>query len=394
MIRSIRSSLVTLLLSCAVVPACSLATADEPSVEVSKVEVTVHTVAKKPEAAPLVQIALLLDTSNSMDGLIRQAQDQLWAIVNELAEKKRHGQRPRLEVALFEYGNNSLPATENYIRQIVPLTGDLDAISEALFELKTNGGSEYCGAVVSEATSVLDWKPGDDHYKAIFIAGNEAFTQGGVEYRSACSRAKGEGVVVNTIHCGNEREGIQGKWRDAARLGGGDFLTINQDHAVRHLECPQDAEILRLNIELNSTYLPFGEQGEQGARRQTGQDESAAGIAADTLARRAVSKAQSNAYRNESWDLIDAVESDEELLSKLDDDALPDHLKGKTVEEQKAMIAASAESRKQIQAKIAKLGKERSEYVKQERAKAGQDHSLGTAVQELIRKQAADKGFE
>jgi len=36
------------------------------------------------DEAPLIQIALLLDTSNSMDGLINQARSQLWAIVNSL----------------------------------------------------------------------------------------------------------------------------------------------------------------------------------------------------------------------------------------------------------------------------------------------------------------------
>src|SRR5438045_3476712 len=48
--------------------------------------------AAKPEAAkpdavekPKIQMAVLLDTSNSMDGLIGQARTQLWKIVNEFA---------------------------------------------------------------------------------------------------------------------------------------------------------------------------------------------------------------------------------------------------------------------------------------------------------------------
>src|SRR6185295_3102994 len=35
-----------------------------------------------------IMLALLLDTSNSMDGLIEQAKSQLWKIVNELAAAK------------------------------------------------------------------------------------------------------------------------------------------------------------------------------------------------------------------------------------------------------------------------------------------------------------------
>jgi hypothetical protein len=46
------------------------------------------------EKQPVVQIALLLDTSSSMDGLIAQAKSQLWKIVNEFINAKQNGVRP------------------------------------------------------------------------------------------------------------------------------------------------------------------------------------------------------------------------------------------------------------------------------------------------------------
>src|SRR5512146_541218 len=79
---------------------------------------------------PLVQLALLLDTSNSMDGLIDQAKSQLWKVVNEFITARRAGQRPELQVALYEYGNDGLSRESGYIRQVVPLTADLDKVSE------------------------------------------------------------------------------------------------------------------------------------------------------------------------------------------------------------------------------------------------------------------------
>ena len=50
-----------------------------------------------------IQIALLLDTSNSMDGLIDQAKSQLWTIVNELAKAKCDNTYAELQIALYEY---------------------------------------------------------------------------------------------------------------------------------------------------------------------------------------------------------------------------------------------------------------------------------------------------
>ena len=75
-----------------------------------------------------IQVALLLDTSNSMDGLIDQAKSQLWKMVNKLASSKKDNQTPNIELALYEYGNDRLFADEGYIRHVVPLTKDLDLV--------------------------------------------------------------------------------------------------------------------------------------------------------------------------------------------------------------------------------------------------------------------------
>ena len=42
----------------------------------------------------VIQMAILLDTSGSMEGLIEQAKTQLWKIVNEMALAKKHGKVP------------------------------------------------------------------------------------------------------------------------------------------------------------------------------------------------------------------------------------------------------------------------------------------------------------
>lgn len=67
----------------------------------------------RPDGKNRVQIALLLDTSNSMDGLIGQAKTQLWKVVNSFIDARRDGEAPFVEVALYEYGNNGLPVGSN-----------------------------------------------------------------------------------------------------------------------------------------------------------------------------------------------------------------------------------------------------------------------------------------
>jgi uncharacterized protein with von Willebrand factor type A (vWA) domain len=59
-------------------------------------------VEKNPTTKNAIQLALLLDTSNSMDGLIDQAKSQFWKIVNEFATTKKNNQPVDLFVALYE----------------------------------------------------------------------------------------------------------------------------------------------------------------------------------------------------------------------------------------------------------------------------------------------------
>jgi hypothetical protein len=202
--------------------------------------------------APVVEIAILLDTSGSMDGLINQARTHLWSIVNSLATTEKNGQIPTLRVALYEYGKQSEPAENGFIRQCVPLSTDLDKVSQELFALETDGGDEFCGHVIQKAVNQLGWTPGD-HYKAIFIAGNEPFTQGKVNYEEACSLAISKGIIVNTIHCGSEAEGRQGKWDHGATLADGKFMNINQDKEEVAIAAPQDKKLAELNAKLNRT---------------------------------------------------------------------------------------------------------------------------------------------
>jgi hypothetical protein len=150
-----------------------------------------------------IQVAILLDTSNSMDGLIEQAKSRLWNIVNTLTTLKFEGKTPEIEIALYEYGNDGLNKNTNYIRQVAPLTTDLDLISEKLFSLRTNGGSEYCGAVIQDASQKLTWNDGLQNMKLLYIAGNEPFNQGNINYKEAIADALKKGIYVNTIHCGS-----------------------------------------------------------------------------------------------------------------------------------------------------------------------------------------------
>ena len=342
-----------------------------------------------------VQIAILLDTSSSMDGLIDQAKSQLWKVVNTFTEAKRDGQAPFVEVALYEYGNSGLNIGNQYIRLVEPLGRDLDELSRELFLLKTNGGEEYCGAVIQRALSDLNWDLSRQTYKAIFIAGNEPFTQGSVDARQACKDALSKGVVVNTIHCGNRQAGISGSWHDGAALAEGKFLVIDQDRKIASVPAPQDKEISDLGIELNKTYIGYGEKREEAKMKQTAADSDAAAQApAGANVERAISKASKN-YDNRGWDLVDAMRENEVDPAKLPAEELPENMRTMKPEERTAFIEEAAKQRAAIQKRIADLSAEREAFIAKERAKQAKagGKTLDEAMVETTREQASKVGY-
>jgi hypothetical protein len=344
-------------------------------------------------ADELIQAAILLDTSSSMDGLIDQAKTQLWKIVNELALAKRQGKRPVIEVALYEYGNDGLPVAGGYMRQVLPLTRDLDKVSESLFSLTTNGGYEYCGTVIQKAMNELSWNRGNDTLKVIFIAGNEEFTQGNVDFRVSCKDAIAKGIIINTIFCGEYGEGERTFWKTGAELADGSYVSINQNAVARAIASPQDDEIISLNNELNTTYIPYGTEGAAGQTRQAEQDKNAAASSPESIVDRSISKSKVQ-YSNGRWDLVDAVNSGSVNLPSVAPEALPAELKGKSVEEQRAYIAAKTKEREEIQKRIASLEEKRRVYIEIERKKQGEENTLDKAIISAIHEQAVKKNYE
>ena len=344
-------------------------------------------------SAPRVQIALLLDTSSSMDGLIDQARRQMWTVVNTFQKARRGTQLAHLELALYEYGKSSLAAEGGYLRQIVPFTTDLDKVSEELFALKTNGGEEWAGMVIQKATRNLEWSKSPGDLKLIYIAGNEPFTQGPVPPNSAVADAKEKGIVVNTIHCGTASEGTSTGWSSAAQLAGGQALNIDQNRAVAHIAAPQDAEIAQLGRDLNKTYLGYGRKGAEAKKRQEAQDSNAAPSMASATTR-AVSKA-SRLYDNSGWDLVDGTKKGAVKLEAVADEDLPAELQGKSAEERKAIVDAKAKEREQLQARIQKLQSEREKFVaeKEKASAAAGAVTLDKAIIDSASKQATAAGL-
>lgn len=339
-----------------------------------------------------IQVALLMDTSGSMDGLIEQAKSQLWKIVNELATAEYQGTKPTIEIALYHYGNDGIDSKSHYVKQILPFTTDLDKVSEELFKLTTNGGEEYCGAAIKDATLNLEWSESNEDLKLVYIAGNEPFNQGSVDYKTACREAIKKGIVINTIFCGVESEGINSFWKDGALLADGQFLTINMNEATVYIETPFDTTLLRLNNELNATYIFYGAEGNLAASNQVAQDGNAGSKGASNAAERTVSKA-STGYYNASWDLVDAMKDENFDMKKVKKEELPGELMNMDEKDRIKYVETKSEQRDSIKLVINKINVDRQAYIDEKRKELGETNSLDKAIIGSVRAVAEKKNY-
>lgn len=339
-----------------------------------------------------IQVALILDTSTSMNGLIEQAKSQLWNILNELSKTEKEDQEIDLQIALYEYGNPQKATMDNYIHRLTDFTSDMDKVSEDLFSLTTNGGDEYCGAVIKKSLDELQWNDGNS-LKMIYIAGNEPFTQGPINYKEICNQAKSNGIVVNTIFCGDQRQGMQGEWNQGAELGGGDFISISQNEETVYISTPFDDRINALNKDLNATYIPYGEKGHDKKNNQIVQDENASKYSSANSASRAKFKS-SKKYKADDWDLVDAYKKDKSILNNAD--IKSEKYREMTITELESNIEQVIQDRESIQSEIKKLDKKRTEYITSEKKKnvSKDKSSLQQSIINTVRKQAQKKGYQ
>ena len=350
-------------------------------------------ITEKKASNNTVKIALLLDTSNSMDGLINQAKAQLWDIVNKFTHAKcSNDSRPNLQIALYQYGNDELAAREGYIQQVLGFSDDLDEISEKLFSLTTNGGEEFCGEVIQTSLKQLEWGKNPDNLKMIFIAGNEPFTQGKLNYRDAVTNAKEKDIVVNTIFCGDYQQGINTDWKKGATLTGGEYMAINHNRQVVHIDTPYDKVIIELNAKLNKTYVSYGAMGQAKMRLQSTQDANAMQMEEGVAIKRAVSKS-SRLYKNKEWDLIDASEYTEFDISEIAIEEMPAVLKDKTKAEIESYIAEKKTERNRIQKEIQEFNKKREAYIAKNQ-KEDTKGELENAMIQAITRQAENKNYK
>ena len=321
-----------------------------------------------------IQIALILDVSGSMDGLIEQAKSQLWTVVNSIMFDESATGYPQIEIALMEYGNKR-DYRSGYMRVLVPFTSNLDWIGDELFSLRTGGNREYGPQAVKLALNNLNWSYSRRDLRLLYIAGNETFHQGYIDYRDVASQARRRDIVVNTIFCGDYYYGRRMGWEDAARLGNGDYLNIEQNYRPHYSDNVYTDRLFSLNVQLNQTYIPYGRRGNECFQRQRNLDRRAGNYGRGYASQRFITKS-TGAYLNPDWDLVDAVATGRVKLEDIPTTDLPEEMKRMSLAQRKSFVNNKLNQRKKLQSEMRNVGKKQLNVIKASPVNKGKDGSI------------------
>jgi hypothetical protein len=273
------------------------------------------------------------------------------------------------------------------VRQLTPFTEDLDKISRLLFNIRIEGGEEYCGQAIYSSLQELNWSSNPEHYKVIFIAGNEDFLQGSLHYSIGCNLAQRKGVVVNTIYCGDYWRGVRENWNLNAQCGNGSYSSINHNQRIEEMPTPYDDEIITLNQQLNETYISYGHRGKSAAMAQVEADRLNQNMSKSAAVKRTMAKSKKNVYKNTDWDMVDKAGEDADFLNKLDRNQLDPSLQSKSITEIKSLVDEKTKERERIQREIAAKSRMREQYLTENKTNKTEVNNLQSEMEKIILKQ-------
>jgi hypothetical protein len=342
---------------------------------------------QKP-STPKVEVLFLLDTTGSMGGLIQGAKEKIWSIANEIASAQP---KPEIRMGLVAYRDRG----DAYVTKVVDLNSDIDQVYEELLALRAGGGGdgpEHVLKALADASQKISWDDDPSAFRVAYLVGDapahlDYGDTPGLENLSKALVAKG--VILNTIQCGQDGR-TTAQWRRIARLGDGTFLSIAQNGGVVSIDTPFDAEISRLNRELDATMLGYG----AGRAASESKKDRARRLAASAPASAAAERAAFKAVRGFAAE-DDFVAALEEGEASLDSQEAPEALRTLPAKQRREKIAAIQDKRRELRSRIGALSQNRAAYIKKERADKGgsERESFDAKLVESLKSQAAAKGL-
>ncbi len=342
-----------------------------------------------PQAArPTLDVVFVLDTTGSMSGLLEGAKQKIWSIASRLASGTP---TPRIRVGLVGYRDRG----DEYVTKRFALSEDLDAVYANLKGFSAGGGGdgpEHVGQALGEAVSLMQWSGDKKAARMIFLVGDAPAHddyKDGWNTRVWARKAIEQGIVVNTVRCGNDPS-TGTLFAELSRLADGTYVSIAQSGGMVAVATPFDADMAKLNAELADTTLTAGRRAVrmEADREMEAYKSLGSAAAADRVSYRA--KAAPAAPMMESKAGGVSLNANPAKADELADEELPEAVRAQPRAQRAAYVRAVNERQQAAQQKLLELSKQRDAYLKEHASKKAD--SFDEQVFAGVKKSAAKVG--
>lgn len=343
-------------------------------------------------ARPRMEVVFVLDTTGSMSGMIAGAKQKIWAIANKLKSARP---TPEIRFGLVGYRDRR----DAYVTRVFGLTGNLDEVYTNLYAFEAQGGGdepESVNEALHRAVRDLQWSTDPEVLRVVFLVGDarpHMDYQDDVKYPETCRLANERGILINTLQCGR-LSGTEQAWREIASLTNGTYGAILQDGGSIKIETPYDQEIIRLNLQLDSTIILYGSKAEQANAAKN--KSVLASLSSEAMADRSsyLGKGEAGAVMSGRGDLVVEVMNGRESLDKLDEKKLAPELQAMAPAARQELITQKVEERRKLQSELAELVAKRDAAVAEKlKSLEGKDGVLELDAFRTLEAQAKEKGY-
>jgi Mg-chelatase subunit ChlD len=347
------------------------------------------------DAAPKIEVTFVLDTTQSMSGLIAGAKQKIWSIAHQIVSGRPS---PAIKLGLIGFRDRG----DAYVTKAFELTDDLDLIYGHLVEFQAQGGGdtpESVNQALHEAVTKFPWSKDPATLKIIFLVGDappHMDYPDDVKYPETIKLATKAGIIINTIQCGAMRTTTP-VWQEIAALAGGEYVQIDQSGGMTVMSTPVDIELSRLSAELTRTVVPYGDAAKQ--REVVSKASVARDASADRVLFLNVDRAEFGAkvVVTGEGELIWDVVNRKVKLEEIPENDLPVQMKSMTIEQRKSFVEEQFTKRKDLQTKVDALSVQRDNYVKAETKRlieSGKQDGFDAKVAAMIQAQARRVGIK
>lgn len=311
----------------------------------------------------VVEVAFVLDTTGSMGPLIEGAKRTIWSIATSILDKNPDAEVRMALVAYRDIG-------DEYVTRRFDLTRDIQTLYGHLLGFQARGGGDWPESVneaLDVAVTRIAWTSGAHVDRIIFLVGDAPphmnYPQDR-KYPEVVADARRRGIIVNAVQAGAARD-TERVWREIAQRGEGRYLRIPQDGGrVSRIETPFDDEIIRIQIEINRTVVPYGTRAQRDSVEQRqGQIAAAPRSSASDMATYVNRASRGRDAITGEGDLVSDVLRNGRDLAAIPSAELPEAMRSMSPTERREHLDALDRRRRELSARMMELTRQRDTFM-------------------------------